>query len=79
MVCVIPIGITEISSITIGVKPGQRLAKGDELGYFSYGGSTLAIIFQPGAIRKYIPRNPHGKEGDNGPAIAVNAKIAIAN
>lgn len=79
MVCVIPIGITEISSVMIEVKPGQRVKKGDELGYFSYGGSTLAIVFQPGAIRKYIPKNPHGKAGDNGPAIDVNAKIAIAN
>jgi phosphatidylserine decarboxylase len=79
MVCVIPIGITEISSVTIGVKPGQRLKKGDELGYFSYGGSTLAIVFQPGAIKRYVPKNPHGKAGDNGPAIQVNGKIAVAN
>lgn len=79
LVCVIPIGITEISSVTIGVKPGQRLKKGEELGYFSYGGSTLAIIFQPGAIKRYIPKNPHGQAGDDGPKIQVNGKIAIAN
>jgi phosphatidylserine decarboxylase len=79
MVCVIPIGITEISSVTIGVKPGQRVKKGDELGYFSYGGSTLAIVFQPGAIKRYVPKNPHGKAGDNGPTIQVNGKIAVAN
>lgn len=61
------------------MKPGQRLKKGDELGYFSYGGSTLAIIFQPGAVKRYIPKNPHGQAGDNGPTIQVNGKIAIAN
>ena len=78
MVCVIPIGITEISSVRITVKPGQRVEKGEELGYFSYGGSTLALVFQPGAIRKFIPKNPHGKEPDNGPPIDVNAEIAVA-
>lgn len=78
MVCVIPVGITEISSVTIEVKPGQRVAKGDELGYFSYGGSTLAIVFQPGAVRKFIPKNPHATNPPNPATIEVNAEIAIA-
>lgn len=78
MVCVIPIGITEISSVTIEVEKGRRVKKGDELGYFSYGGSTLALLFQPGAIKRYLPKNPHGKAGDDGPKIEVNAAIAIA-
>lgn len=78
LVCVIPIGITEISSVTITVKAGQKVKKGDELGYFSYGGSTLAIVFRPGVVRRYIPKNPHGKAGDDGPKIEVNAAIAIA-
>lgn len=79
MVCVIPVGITEISSVTIEVKPGQRVEKGDELGYFSYGGSTLAIVFQPGAVKKFIPKNPHAKNPPNPATIEVNAAIAIAN
>jgi phosphatidylserine decarboxylase len=78
MVCVIPIGITEISSITIGVKKGDRVKKGDELGYFSYGGSTMALVFQPGAIKRFtVKAKPN--DPDNGPPIYVNAKIAIAN
>lgn len=78
MVCVMPVGITEISSVTIEVKPGQRVKKGDELGYFSYGGSTLALVFQPGAVKRFLPKNPKGKAGDDGPKIDVNAAIAIA-
>ena len=70
MVCVIPIGITEISSITITVKEGQRVEKGQELGFFSYGGSTLALVFQPGAIARYM----HAV----GDTIDVNAQIAVA-
>jgi phosphatidylserine decarboxylase len=77
-VCVMPIGITEISSVRFSVEQGQHVDKGGELGYFSYGGSTLAVVFQPGAIRKFTTKNPHGKEPDNGPPIDVNAQIAIA-
>jgi phosphatidylserine decarboxylase len=77
-VCVIPIGITEISSVTITVTKGQHVTKGAELGYFSYGGSTLAIVFQPGAIKRFTKKwNP--KKPDNGPPIDVNAQIAVAN
>src|SRR6185436_4190711 len=60
-VVVMPIGITEISSVRFSVAQGQHVDKGDELGYFSYGGSTLAVVFQPGAIRKFTTKNPHGK------------------
>ncbi len=52
-VAVIPIGITEISSINITVSKGQKVQKGDELGYFSYGGSSLALVFQKGMIEKF--------------------------
>jgi phosphatidylserine decarboxylase len=82
MVCVIPIGITEISSVTIKVKAGDRLAKGDELGYFSYGGSSMALVFQPGSIDHFtVPAPPPLPVVDptSGPAIQVNAQIAVAN
>ena len=65
MVCVIPIGITEISSISIKVKPGTRVKKGEELGNFSYGGSTLAIVFQPGSIDHFTVKPPPAG-GDHG-------------
>lgn len=80
MVCVMPVGITEISSVTINVKPGQRLKKGDELGWFSYGGSSMALVFQPGAIRKFtVPNRKKGTNPDDGPPVQVNAEIAIAH
>jgi phosphatidylserine decarboxylase len=50
-VCVIPIGITEISSIMIGVTEGSAVAKGADLGWFQYGGSTLCVVFQPGKVQ----------------------------
>jgi phosphatidylserine decarboxylase len=77
LVCVIPIGITEISSVNIKVQPGTRVAKGEELGNFSYGGSTLALVFQPGSIDHFTVKAPPDG-GDNGPTINVNARIAVA-
>jgi phosphatidylserine decarboxylase len=81
MVCVIPIGITEISSVTIGVSHGQRIEKSQELGYFSYGGSSMCLVFQPGAIQEFTMGTPPPKpivDPSSGPAVQVNAQIAIA-
>lgn len=78
LVCCIPIGITEISSISIGVQRGDRIAKGQELGYFSYGGSSMALVFQPGAIRQFAFRSPDDGAGMKVPVL-VNAEIARAN
>jgi phosphatidylserine decarboxylase len=52
-VCVIPVGITEVSAITIGPKPGDKVAKGEELGAFSFGGSTVCTLFQKGKIKDF--------------------------
>lgn len=82
MVCVIPIGITEISSISFCVKPGDHVSKGAELGYFSYGGSSMAIAFQPGAVKRFtVPANTSTAPSrqDDGPPIFVNAQLAEAN
>jgi phosphatidylserine decarboxylase len=79
MVCVIPIGITEISSVVIAVEEGAKVRKGDELGYFSYGGSGMCLVFQPGAIDQFtVPNRPAGNNPDEGPPIRVNAQIALA-
>lgn len=78
MVCVMPIGITEISAVKIEVKVGDRVKKGGELGYFSYGGSSMCLVFQKGAIDRFtVPQNTSGNQ-DDGPPIFVNAEIAIA-
>jgi phosphatidylserine decarboxylase len=53
-VCVIPVGITEVSSLKIKVKPGDDVKKGDELGWFSFGGSTLCIVFQKDKIGEFV-------------------------
>ena len=78
-VCVVPIGITEISSVQINVDAGDQLAKGDELGVFSYGGSSMALVFQPGAIANFTVDGPKpGGNPDDGPRIKASTQIAVA-
>jgi len=71
VVGIIPIGITEISSITTTARPGSHVTKGEELGYFSYGGSTLCLLFQKNVVKSFTKQV---KE-----TIEVNAQIATAN
>ena len=54
-VCVMPVGMVEIASCNINknIKPGKKVKKGDELGYFAYGGSTHCLIFEPNVIKKF--------------------------
>lgn len=79
MVCCIPVGITEISSVSLSVKRGDLVKKGDELGYFSYGGSSMALVFQPGAINHFTVPPPANGDWEHGAPIQVNAQIAMAN
>lgn len=48
-ICVIEIGMAEVSGIKNLVQEGQRINKGDLLGYFRFGGSSHAIIFDRNA------------------------------
>ena len=45
MVIFIPIGAEAVGKINIIVQEGQELKKGDEIGYFDYGGSDILTVF----------------------------------
>ncbi|MEO8205041.1 MAG: phophatidylserine decarboxylase associated domain-containing protein [Chthoniobacterales bacterium] len=79
-VCMIPIGITEVSSVHFSVKEGDVVKKGQEVGYFSYGGSSMCLVFQPGTVKKFlVTPAPNLESGDDGPKIKVNQAIAEGN
>jgi len=46
----ITVGATMVGSIIFTVKKGQKIKKGDEIGYFAFGGSTVINIFKPNSI-----------------------------
>lgn len=70
------VGMAEISSCIIGVNIGQDLAKGDEIGYFQYGGSTHCLIFEPGTKLKFVPRQPFP---DEAPPLRLGTQLATVN
>ena len=45
------VGATNVGSIHQTFTPGEPYAKGDEKGYFSFGGSSLVLLFEPGTIQ----------------------------
>ncbi|MGW1073896.1 phophatidylserine decarboxylase associated domain-containing protein [Streptomyces sp. NPDC002537] len=81
MVCAVVIGMEEVSSIEWrkGLKVGDPVKKGDELGYFSYGGSSMALVFQPGIVDEFtVPLNNPDLHPDDGPTVFVRSQIARA-
>ena len=50
-VALLPIGMSQICSVNFaeGLRVGDSVAKGQEMGYFLFGGSDLVMVFQKGA------------------------------
>lgn len=74
----VPVGMSEVSSCLIDpqVKPGYHVAKGEELGYFQFGGSTHCLVFRPGVIEDFalqaLPQ-PHVAQP---PLVQVRSRLA---
>ncbi len=72
----VAVGMSDVSSCIIdpNITPGDHVAKGEELGYFQFGGSTHCLIFRPGVIADFalaaIPQ-PHDP---NAPLMLLNSK-----
>ncbi len=47
----IEIGATNVGSIHQTYTPGKNYKKGDEKGYFSFGGSSIILLFEPGKVK----------------------------
>lgn len=81
LVAFVPVGMVEVSSCMIdsNVTPGYHVSKGEELGYFQFGGSTYCLVFRPGVVADFTlealpqPHDPHA------PLVLVRSKIATAN
>ncbi|MCW2530355.1 MAG: hypothetical protein JWM76_5215 [Pseudonocardiales bacterium] len=81
LVAFVPVGMSEVSSciIDLAITPGYHVGKGEELGYFQFGGSTHCLVFRRGVIANFaldaIPQthNPHA------PLMLVRAPLATAH
>ncbi|EPS45252.1 hypothetical protein H072_765 [Dactylellina haptotyla CBS 200.50] len=50
-VMVVCVGAMMVGSTVITAKSGAKFARGDELGYFKFGGSTLVVLFEPNTMK----------------------------
>ncbi|OBI00453.1 phosphatidylserine decarboxylase [Mycobacterium sp. E2733] len=48
VVAVIPVGMAHVSSVVLTAVEGRHMAKGEEFGYFQFGGSDIILLFQDG-------------------------------
>lgn len=78
LMCVVAVGMAEVSSCQVTVQPGSRINKGDQLGMFHFGGSTHCLVFRPGVNLTF---NTYGMTpGVDAPNnIRVNTRIATVN
>jgi phosphatidylserine decarboxylase len=49
-VMVICVGAMMVGSTVITRQAGERISRGEELGYFKFGGSTVILLFEPGRM-----------------------------
>jgi len=48
IVAVIAVGMSHVASVVLTATAGAHVAKGEEFGYFQFGGSDIIVLFQPG-------------------------------
>src|SRR6056297_756330 len=74
LMCIMFVGMAEVSSNEITVYEGQHVNKGDQLGMFHFGGSTHVLIFRP---EVNIEFDLHGQTpGLHAENIPVRSRIA---
>src|SRR5208283_1127453 len=77
LMCVVPIGMAEVSSCVVTVSEGQRVKKGEQVGYFQFGGSTHCLVFQPEVISEFAAQTiPQGKFGAKSTLVKLNSYLA---
>jgi phosphatidylserine decarboxylase len=63
----VAIGMSDINSVNmpLPVDLNKEIKKGDEIGYFAYGGSGIVMLFEPGMLKMSLPAgSKNGTRGD---------------
>ena len=64
LVAVLPIGMSQVSSVIITAEVGVTLRKGEEISYFQFGGSDIVVLFEPSSNVSFTAQpNMHYKVG----------------
>lgn len=78
LMCFIAVGMAEVSSCKITVNVGDRVKKGDQIGYFQFGGSTHCLIFRKDVIEQFVVDAIPATDFNDSTIIHVNSKLATA-
>lgn len=85
LMCVIPVGMAEVSSCVLRgadgepLQEGQHVEKGEQIGYFQFGGSTHCLVFRPGVISEFaLQAIPQGANGSESAIVKLNSLLARA-
>jgi phosphatidylserine decarboxylase len=75
------IGMADVSSCVIHpeVRAGRRVKKGEDLGYFQYGGSTYCMVYRLGAVAGFELEALPDAHTRSPSLVLVGAKVAQAN
>jgi phosphatidylserine decarboxylase len=78
----VAVGMAEVSSCLMmksngePLKIGDCVKKGDQLGYFQFGGSTHCLIFKKNVIEQFVLDAIPAQDFNNSTVIKVNSKLA---
>jgi phosphatidylserine decarboxylase len=53
-----------VSSVTITADEGSKLVKGEEFGFFAYGGSDIIMLFEKDTVKFTAFANRHYLQGE---------------
>jgi phosphatidylserine decarboxylase len=78
----VAIGMSDINSVNmpLPVDLNREIEKGEEIGYFAYGGSGIVILFEPGILKMSLPAgsgNGSGASKGNAPGITGATSSSI--
>jgi phosphatidylserine decarboxylase len=77
LLCLVPIGMAEVSSCLVTVAEGQHVTKGDQVGYFQFGGSTHCLVLRPGVVSEFVlGAIPQGADASNSTLVKLNSMLA---
>ena len=63
LVAVLPIGMAQVSSVNLTAQPGAVLAKGEEFGFFAFGGSDIVTLYEAGRVELDAVVGTHYNQG----------------
>jgi phosphatidylserine decarboxylase len=79
LMCIVFIGMADVSTCDIRVYEGQHVTKGEEIGMFHFGGSTYCLVFRPEVKLEFDLHEQEHKTGIQAENIQLNKRLATVS